>query len=405
MRIFYASGPGSIATSHQHWREGAHDPNLTALTYSGQFCDFCKAMDADAYIVSHASEPTLVRDGKFTIAQMPKPDRHGYHVSQILYGLQIFLTAVKFGADYAVIQSGTTHPFMLWLFRLAGIKVIPVLHNTIWPAGYSSAGFFKRIIRKLDGLFYRWGAHAVIGVSPECLRQVAAVAHIAESSPKLIEMRGQFSREYFEAIPKPVHGDPFLVMFAGRIFENKGVFDLIEIARRIESDHPGLVKWDICGAGPDLEEMTHRRDGAGLESVVNIRGHVFPAEMQEVIARSHAAIVPTRSTFEEGMALAAVEPVLANRPVISCSVVPASEVLGSACLKARTDDVQSYAEQVLRLATNEQDYLAASAACDRVKEQFLNRNLGFAAGLGRAFVLGVNEATAPAKAASVATDW
>jgi hypothetical protein len=40
-----------------------------------------------------------------------------------------------------------------------------------------------------------------------------------------------------------------------------------------------------------------------------------------------------------------------------------------------------------------------------VKEQFLNRNLGFAAGLGRAFVLGVNEATAPAKAASVATDW
>ena len=49
--------------------------------------------------------------------------------------------------------------------------------------------------------------------------------------------------------------------------------------------------------------------------------------------------------------------------------------------------MQSYAEQVLRLATNEQDYLAASAACDRVKGQFLNRNLGFAAGLGRAFSL------------------
>jgi glycosyltransferase involved in cell wall biosynthesis len=377
---------------------------LTALTYSGQFCDFCKTMDADAYIVSYSSQQTLLSDGKFTIAQRPKPDRHGYHLSQILYGFQLFLAATKFSADYAVIHSGTTHPFMLWLFRFAGIKVIPVLHNAIWPAGHSSTRFFKRIIRKLDGMFYRWGAHAVIGVSPECVRQVAAIAHIPESSPKLIEMRGQFSREYFEDIPKPVHDHPFLVMFAGRIIEDKGVFDLIEIARRIERDHQGLVKWDICGAGPDLEELVRRRDDAGLESVVNIRGHVFPGEMHEVIARSHAAIVPTKSTFAEGMALTAVEPVLANRPVISSPVVPASEVLGDACLKANTDDVQSYCEQILRLAKNEHHYLAASAACDRVKEQFLNRRLGFAASLERAFLLGKNGASASAKAAGLATD-
>jgi len=222
VRIFYASGPGNLLVSHQHWRAGAQDPNLTAMTYSGQFSDFCKATNADAYIVSHSNEPAVLHDGKFTIAQVPKPDRFGYHLSQILYGFRLFVTARRFNADYAVIHSGATHLFILWLFRLAGIKVIPVLHNTVWPAGHSRTGLIRRIIRKLAGSFFRRGAHAVIGVSPECLRQAAAIAGIAKTSPRLIEMRGQFSRAYFEAIQEPVHGNPFCVMFAGRIIETKG---------------------------------------------------------------------------------------------------------------------------------------------------------------------------------------
>src|SRR5215216_1305157 len=78
VRILYASGPGSLLVSHQHWRKGVQDPNLTAMTYSGQFSDFCKVADADAEIVSHANEPAFLREGKFTIAQAPKSYWFGY---------------------------------------------------------------------------------------------------------------------------------------------------------------------------------------------------------------------------------------------------------------------------------------------------------------------------------------
>lgn len=342
-------------------------------------------------MVSHATPWRDYKEGRFRVRQRPKRqfgDRgFAYHLAELVYGGWLFLEAKQFRADYAVIHSSSTHFFVLSLFHLAGIKVIPVLHNTLWPAGYPQAGFVKRAIRRLNGVFFRNCAHAVLGVSPECLRQVRTLAGQV-SLDRLIEIRGQFSHSYFDAIPAaPSQMTPFRMMFAGRITENKGVFDLIEVARKIEGRAPGLVKWDVCGDGPDFQELRFRRDAANLQQVVELHGHVLPPQLSEIIARNHAAIVPTKSTFEEGMALSAIEPVLANRPVITSSVVPAWEVLGEACLRAEVDDVESYTEQVLRLAECPEVYKAAVEACAQVKQPFLDGKLGFAAGLRRALAL------------------
>jgi glycogen synthase len=390
-RIFYAAGPGGLVDSHEHWRKGAADPGVTALTYSGQFADFCDSVDSSVYMVSHAVPGRDCNKGKFRVRQKPKPQFGdgglGYHLAQLAYGAWLFLEALKFRADFAVIHSSSTHFFVLSIFRLAGIKVIPVLHNTLWPAGYPQAGLVKKFIRYLDGAFFRNCAHATLGVSPECLRQVQTLAGRIPSD-RLIEMRGQFSRSYFDAIPvAPSQVKPFRVMFAGRVTESKGVFDLIDIARKVEDRVPGLVKWDVCGAGPDLEELRLRRDAMGLQKNVELHGHVLPSQMSEIIARNHASIVPTKSSFEEGMALSAIEPVLANRPVITSSVVPAWEVLGGACLKAEVDNIESYVAQVLKLAKSPEDYRLAANACAQVKEPFFDGKLGFAAGLRRAFAL------------------
>jgi glycogen synthase len=391
IRIFYASGPGSLIESHKHWRAGTVDPRLTALTYSSQFADFCESVGAVVYMVSHASPREDYRDGNFRVRQRPKlqfgSGGFRFHLMELIYGAWLFLEAVKFRADFAVIHSSSTHFFVLSIFRIAGIKVVPVLHNTLWPAGYPQASPVRKLVRNLDGVFFRSFAHATLGVSPECLRQVQTLAGRVPSE-RLIEMRGQFSRSYFDAIPAaPLQMKPFRMMFAGRIIQNKGVFDLIDIARKVEDRAPGLVKWDVCGAGPDLEKLRIRRDAAGLQGIVELHGHVLPSQMSEVIARNHASIVPTKSSFEEGMALSAIEPVLANRPVITSSVVPAWEVLGGACLKAEVDDIESYAAQVLRLAKSPEDYRLAASACAEFKEPFLNGELGFAAALSRAFAL------------------
>jgi glycogen synthase len=388
MRVFFAAGPGDVINAHKKWLSGEVDPTQMALTYSSQFADFCKNIGATAHIVGSSHKMGRFSDSEFLIEHCPKRKigfgSIGYHLSEILYGLTLFRKARTSKCNIAVIHSGSTHPFVLWIFRFSGIKVIPVLHNTIWPAGHPEAGIVRRAIRKLDAYFFRHGAYAAIGVSPECIRQVKAVTG-ENSRIKLIDIRGQFTREYFDSLPgPPTFSIPFKIMYAGRMVSSKGVYDVLKAANAIEQELPGLINWEICGDGPELESMLKWRTGLNIGHIVQIHGHVLPDGMREIISRNHAAIVPTRSDFSEGMALSAVEPVLTNRPVITNSVVPALEVLRPACVEAKTDDYKSYVERIIELANSPEMYEKLCVACDGLKAPFYNREFGFAKALKEA---------------------
>ncbi len=319
IRIFHATGPFDLFEPHGWWRRNEHCPTQVSITFSSQFEQFCEDIGAEVYIVAYPPRKDILQDGAFTLEDRPKPmpGARGakYHLSQMLYGLGLLVTAVRFRADVALMDSGTTYYFVTSLFRLMGIRVIPMLHNSIWPSGFPPTGSVQRAILWLDSLFYRHVATAVIGVSPECTRQVAQLTR-GRHAP-LYEIRAQFLREYFEQIPAPPPFDqrPFQIMFVGRVDRIKGVFDVLEMAQKVEASAPGQVRWEMCGSGPDLEELRRRHREMGLESIVNIRGWTFPPGLAEVFARSHAAIVPTRSSFIEGLPMTVAEAVLAGRPV------------------------------------------------------------------------------------------
>lgn len=381
MKIFYAAGPGDIISAHKHWMRGVEDPSQMALTYSGQFADFCRDIGASAHFISYSSQPGTFRDGDFLLQHVPKkslgPGAAGYHLSELLYAIK--LLSMARGSDIAFVDTGTTHHFALWAFRAFGIKVVPILHNTLWPAGYPRGGAIQNLLRKLDATFFKFGSNAALGVSPECIRQVEAMG--GTSIPRA-EFKGQFIRSYFETMPNaPTETRPFRLLFAGRIQENKGVFDILKMAEKINGSHPGLVEWDICGRGLDLEALRSACKQAGLENIVKIHGHLAPAGMRSMIANSHASIVPTKSTFAEGMALSAVEPILSGRPVITCSVVPALEVLRPACLEAKTDDVDSYVARVIELATSKPLYDKLCSESRTLGNPFYDRKQGLATAL------------------------
>ena len=173
-------------------------------------------------------------------------------------------------------------------------------------------------------------------------------------------------------------------MFIGRVNRSKGVFDILEIARRIEESHPGLIRWEICGRGPHFDELKSRCQELGLERTFQLRGWTSLEDLVGVYARCHAAIVPTRSDFIEGLAMTAVEAILAGRPLITNPVVPALELLRPACVAARTDDVDSHHEAVLKLATDAELYARLCRACPDLRAPFYDRHYGLTAVLKRA---------------------
>lgn len=386
-RVFYVAGPGDAVKAHQHWVRGEHDPTEVSITFSSQIEQYCKDIGAELYIVCYHGRVEHVRDGSVEIEHLPKPKPNArglsYHARELQYGLQLLERARRFGADVAILDSGCTHFFWQSLFAAAGIKVVPVLHNALWPSGFRPRKPLQRAVMWLDKAFWRRVPLASIGVSPECCRQVVELA--GDHHRPLLELRAQFHREYFAEIPPaPPHDRrPFRIMFIGRVVEVKGVLDIVEMAARVEAKAPGRVRWDICGTGHDFEELKRRVAAGRLEEVVHVRGWTDLDTLREVYTQSHASIVPTRSGFTEGLAMTAAEAILAGRPVITNPVVPALEVLRPAAVAAKTDDVQSYVDQILKLIDDPQWYARMVAACPDVAEQFYDREQGLTAVLHR----------------------
>src|SRR5262249_45311911 len=154
---------------------------------------------AEAYIVSTHPRKGILKDGPFTLEHRPKPmpGARGalYHLAEIIYGLGLLATAVRFRADAAVLDSGCTHYFVTGLFRLMGIRVVTVLYNSLWPHGFPPTRPITRAVLRLDSLFFRHAATAVIGISPECTRQVEQLTR-GRHAP-LYQTYAQFPREYF----------------------------------------------------------------------------------------------------------------------------------------------------------------------------------------------------------------
>jgi glycosyltransferase involved in cell wall biosynthesis len=268
------------------------------------------------------------------------------------------------------------------LFSLFSIKLIPVLHNTLWPAGFRRRSILRRFLDHADALFFRYSASATICVSPECARQVEEVA--GGRPIRLLTIVPQFDRATFLLHPPPSSAVPFRLLFAGRIIREKGVFDLLDIIAMLERRRPGAVSLCICGDGPDLELLRLRRDELGLGRAIDIKGRVEPEALRQLLIESHAAIIPTRGGFEEGLAMTAVEPILLGRPIVTNPVVPALELLQSAAVSAVTEDVMSYVEAILLLVDSSEVYERLTLACANLREQFFDSRKSFRAALEKA---------------------
>jgi glycosyltransferase involved in cell wall biosynthesis len=386
-RVFCAAaGPADLIGAHRCWASGTHDPTEVSITFSGQTQAFISDIGAKGYLVSVHPDARRLEEGDFVLEHRPKRPRRGlcYHLEELRYCIGLLRTARRFRADVALLDSGITHYFGMALFPMFGIPVVPVLHNTLWASGFRPRGRVQRLIQRLDALFWKRAPLAALAVSPEAERQVRELSP-GHHTP-ILQIRAQFDPGYFATIPPaPPHDrKPFQVMFIGRVHRIKGVLDIPLMARRVEDKQAGLVRWVICGRGPDLEEVQRIVAEQRVGHVVELRGWTSLEELREVYAASHASIVPTRSLFAEGLAMSAAEAILAGRPLISNPIVPALELLRPASMAARSNDPDSHADAVLELATNPELYEQLCSQCAALQAPFYDRSQGLRAVLHRA---------------------
>jgi glycogen(starch) synthase len=380
LRIVYVDGPGDVIGTYRLWTSGQGDASEVSTTFSGDFFDFARTIEAAATVIAtNPHRATLLGQPPITkIEHLPIPWQSAgglrYHLGQLWYGMFLVLKAITFRADLLLVVEGT-HWFLLWPARLCGIKIVPMLHCTFWPRNHRRGGRLTKLIWALNGRFWRSAVAATLCISPEAERQVMEVSHHKPRGP-LIPVRSQYHRPFFAAIPPPPENrTPFRVLFAGRIETSKGVFDLLELARRLHAKRPGEFVFELCGTGTALADLTTA--AADLPDQFILRGRCSAAQMQDAYARSHAVIVPTTPNFAEGMNRVAIEGVLAGRPVVTTELSHTTDVLGAAIVEVRPQDLDDYERALLHLKDDPAFYSATAAATRSVTEPFLDGNLSY----------------------------
>ncbi len=160
-------------------------------------------------------------------------------------------------------------------------------------------------------------------------------------------------------------------MFAGRIEEDKGVFDILEMAHRLPN-----VLFSLCGDGNQLPEIRRQVAMRGLGNVSAYGKLDRPALIERYLA-AHVVIVPTTSRFCEGYAMVVAEAILLLRPVITNPVVPAAEMLPAAVVSVDTDDTAGYVRAIERLRCEKDEYTRLVQGARKLRASILDDSTSF----------------------------
>lgn len=371
LRILYIAGPGDVIATYRHWREGRDDPSQVAVTYSGQFYDACRELGAVAWVVGSHPDRRELRDGPIRIEHRPIPLEHRrgllYHLGATWYSLSLLASAVRFRAD-VVVATGGVYWFMLRILPRLGIHVVPSLHCTLWTTHRRTRASHRFQLLLSRGLFKR-DALATLAVSDNVAAQVRELT--AGRHRPLLRFDPVYRQGAFADLPEPdPRRRPFRVLFAGRVEWYKGVFNLLDVARDLNRSGRHDIVFDVCGRGAALDELSERIDQFGLGGRFICHGPCDQATMKRMFAACHAVIVPTTSHFIEGCNKAAIEGVLAGRPVITSTVCGSTQDLGDAVELVDPDDVAGYRRAVLRLCDDHTLYERRRRACRAAHERF-----------------------------------
>lgn len=381
LRVAALDGPGDIIGTFRHWHAGADDPGITHVAFSSQLFEACAAMDAQLFMVGEHSRKERVEQGGFVIEHRGNDSlgRSGaaYHLAELAFAARILPELVRYRAD-VVIANSRPHPFLLQLLSSMGVKLVYTLHCVLWPKfGAPTRG--QRWLQRLDAPAFR-NATAILCVSEDIKRQVRELT----GKPRLpfVDFLPLLRAETFARIRAPDRDDPmFRVMFAGRVEREKGVFDLLAIARNLRDAGRHDVVFEICGHGAAFDELAAQVSALGLSDRVLLRGWCNKEQIAETFERSHVVVVPTQTSFVEGFNMVVVEALLAQRPVISSAVCPALEYVSRAVVSVPPNDIAAYTRAILQLADDVDAYRRMQAQASVAAARFLDPRTSYGSAL------------------------
>jgi starch synthase len=214
--------------------------------------------------------------------------------------LSIGLAMARDPVDADVVHAHTWYADMgaLWISQLYRIPLVVTLHSMEplrpWKADQLGSGYLVSSWIEKTAVE---AAHRVIAVSHKMREDI--LAHFGADPARVVVIHNGIDPELFkrtdarDALDRLGVRPPY-VLFVGRITDQKGIFHLLEAARRL----PPGVQVVLCASAPDTPEIEERlrRAVAEMPSVRWIN-EMVPVDLVTQLY-SHAAVFACPSVYE-----------------------------------------------------------------------------------------------------------
>ena len=267
--------------------------------------------------------------------------------------LSIGLAMARDPIDAQVAHAHTWYADMagVWIRTLHRVPLIVTLHSMEplrpWKADQLGSGYLLSSWIEKTGVET---ADRVIAVSAQMREDI--LRHFAVDPAKVVVIHNGIDPERFrrterrDALERRGVRSPY-VLFVGRITDQKGIFHLLEAARKL----PPEVQVVLCAAAPDTPEIEQRlRRAVAEQPNVLWIGEMVPLE-DVVQLYSHAAVFACPSVYEP-FGLINLEAMACETPVVASAVGGILEVVedgrtGLLVPPARSDDLAAAIRRVL----------------------------------------------------------
>jgi glycogen synthase len=378
MRIAYLTGPCDAPGVYAEWC-GRSAQDYFGTNYMKQFLQLCEDMDARAYVITTlpGKRETVLR-GRFVFAKHPNPSGSGlaYHLAFLPWMLRIAPKLIAFRPEVMVLTANCSYWFLFAWLRLLDVKIIPAFDVVPW-AKYAPQKAVYRMLWQLNRWLILPAMPTMIVASDDVRRQLTELLGTRADKVRFLLQLPTYGPSQFAGLPSAYPVNPFHIIFAGRIEVDKGIYDLLSIAKRLETEQPGRFKFDVCGDGSEAANFRKAIADANLDGVISYHGYCNVEKFRPILATAQAWIVPSRSEFAAGFEMVCAEAILARRPLICSPVCPALEYVEEAAMRVNPDDIAGYCEAIKQLADDGELYRSKQSAAGRLAAQFYDQDNSF----------------------------
>ena len=181
-------------------------------------------------------------------------------------------------------------------------------------------------------------------------------------------------------------GNSKLLIYVGRMAANKGVYDLLDVVKRLNDNGIDIAVIYI-GEGAEVQAISDLAREYHLSDKVIVKGRVNHEQLSAYICQSYMMITPTRSEFPEGRCMSAMEGLACGVPVLAPNNGPFPYLVkdGVNGMLYQVDNVENMMSKIMSVLSDEEKYALLLKGASQSKKELERPELTFYEAVQKAF--------------------